>query len=119
MRILVVQWDYPAARRRVAELRAAGHDVAAETNESGAAYRKAQRDRPDAIVLDLAHLPSRTRQVVRALNRQFGDRLIFVGGDTHLRDRIRRLAPRGRFVATRDLIPVLETYEPPDRDGRP
>lgn len=119
MRILVVQWDYPAARRRAAELRVAGHDVAVEANESGAAYRKAQRDRPDAIVLDLAHLPSRTRQVVRALNRQFGARLFFVGGDTHLRDRIRRLAPRGHFVAAGELIPALDAYEPPTRDGPP
>lgn len=119
MRILVVQWDYPAARRRAAVLRAAGHEVAVEANESGAAYRKAQADRPDAIVLDLAHLPTRTRQVVRALNRTFGDRLFFVGGDAHMRDRIRRLAPRGRFVTADELIPALEAPAPPDRDGRP
>lgn len=121
MRILVVHWDYPAARRRAAELRAAGHEVTIESNESGAAYRKAWEYRPDAIVLDLGQRASRTRSATRALNRVFGDRLVFVDGDGHIRDRIRRQAPLARFVAGDDLVPMLERYEPPpyDDEGGP
>ena len=113
MRILVVQWDYPAARQRAAELRAAGHDVAIESNESGAAYRKARADLPDVIVLDLAYRPSLSRQATRALNRLFGDRLLFVDGDAHAQDRIRRQAPHARFTTSEELTATLGVYVPP------
>lgn len=113
MRILVVQWDYPAARQRAAELRAAGHDVAIESNESGAAYRKARADLPDIIVLDLAYRPSLTRQATRALNRLFGNRLLFVDGDEHLQARIRRQAPEARFTTAEELVATLAEYRPP------
>jgi CheY-like chemotaxis protein len=116
MRILVVHWDYPAARRRAARLRAAGHEVAIESNESGAAYRKARADRPDAIVLDLGYLQSRTRSATRALNRVFGDRLVYVDGTEHARARIRRQAPLARFVDADDLTAMLERYGPPPYD---
>ena len=119
MRILVVQWDYPAARQRAAELRAAGHDVAVESNESGAAYRKARTDLPDVIVLDLAYRPSFTRQATRALNRLFGNRLLFVGGDAHLHARIRRQAPQARFTTDDELVATLEAYEPPPYGDEP
>lgn len=113
MRILVVQWDYPAARRRAAALRDAGHDVAIEANDSGAAYRKARTDLPDVIVLDLAYRPTLTRHATRALNRIFGNRLLFVGGDEHMRTRILRLAPHARFTNPAGLVATLERYEPP------
>lgn len=113
MRILVVQWDYPAARRRAAELRAAGHDVAIEVNDAGAAYRKARSDLPDVIVLDLAYRPARTRHATRALNRLFGNRLVVVGGDEHDRERIARQAPEALFTRADELVALLEEYEPP------
>lgn len=113
MRILVVQWDYPAARERAAELRAAGHDVAVETNDAGSAYRKARSDLPDVIVLDLAYRPSLTRHAIRALNRLFGNRLMVVGGGEHERERIARLAPRVLFTTAGDLVETLDAYESP------
>lgn len=113
MRILVVQWDYSAARRRAIELRAAGHSVAIESNESGAAYRKARTDRPDVIVLDVAYRPSLTRQATRALTRLFGNRLLFVDAPKHLRARIHRQAPQARFTSAENLVATLETHEPP------
>jgi len=113
MRILVVQWDYPAARRRAAELRDAGHDVAIEANDGGAAYRKARTDLPDVIVLDLAYRPTLTRQATRALNRLFGNRLLFVDGDEHVRDRVRRQAPQARFTTADELVATLAEYRPP------
>ena len=113
MRILVVQWDYPAARQRAAELREAGHDVAIESNDPGAAYRKARTDLPDVIVLDLAYRPSLTRHATRALSRLFGNRLIFVGGAEHQRDRAGRQAPAAVFTPAARLVETLEEYEPP------
>lgn len=113
MRILVVQWDYPAARQRAAELRDAGHDVAIEANDAGSAYRKARSDLPDVIVLDLAYRPSQTRHAVRALNRLFGNRLVVVGGGEHERERIARQAPEAVFTTSEGLVSLLEEYEPP------
>lgn len=113
MRILVVQWDYPAARQRAAELREAGHDVAIEANDAGAAYRKARSDLPDVIVLDLEHRPSSTRHAIRALSRLFGNRLVFVGGAAHQRDRASRQAPEGVFTTGDRLVAMLDEYEPP------
>lgn len=102
-----MQWDATAAAERAGVLRGAGHEVTVESHDGAAAYRIARRERPDAVVLDLAERPSHSWQTARPLASGRGPRLIFVDGSDQARERARQQAPAATFTTTQDLLAAL------------
>jgi DNA-binding response OmpR family regulator len=108
MKVLLVQWDVTAAKQRAERLRAAGHEVLCESEDGAEAYRKARHERPDVVVLDLAHKPSHSWQTARPLAKgKTPPALIFVAGNQAAKNRAAKEAPSARFVSDTGLERAL------------
>lgn len=96
LQAVLIHWNAAEAAPRVAELRAAGFNAEHFLPQSGAGLRVLRDNPPDAILIDLARLPSQGRAVGIELRKHKATRyvpLVFVGGEPE------------KVAATRKLLP--------------
>ncbi|MGH9673172.1 MAG: hypothetical protein ACRD44_08320 [Bryobacteraceae bacterium] len=94
-RVLLVHWNQDELEQRADRLRAAGHEVAA-MEFSPAGRKRVLANPPEAIVIDLARLPSHGRDVAMAFRERKATRhipLVFMEGDPEKTERTRRQLP--------------------------
>ncbi len=110
MKVLLVQWNAQAAAERAERLEQAGHVVTCETKDGREAYRKAQRDEPDVVVLDLAAKAAHSRHTASAISElSQPPRIVFVDGIDDARERAAREVPLADFVADDELEDALRS----------
>jgi hypothetical protein len=94
-RVVVIHWKAGEADEGLARLRRAGMEASGFVPGSGASLRALRQPPPDAIVVDLARLPSQGRDVAVMLRRQASTRrvpLVFAGAADKLA-RLQELLP--------------------------
>ncbi len=94
-RVRLIHWNAAEAKERAARLRAAGYRVTYEAITSDT-LRTMRNDRPVAVVIDLARLPSQGRDVALALRQSTTTRhvpLVFVDGDPEKVARVKQHLP--------------------------
>jgi hypothetical protein len=69
-RVRLVHWNEREAVERVARLRAAGFDATGEFPEPPAFLRRLREERPAAVVIGLARVPSHGRDLALAIRSQ-------------------------------------------------
>jgi CheY-like chemotaxis protein len=101
-RILVVHWNLAEAAGRAERLRGEGFETCCFTDQrDGAGFRALRENPPDAVVIDLARLPSQGQAVGIALREQKATRmvpLVFIEGDPEKTARVRGLLPDAAFT---------------------
>ena len=106
-RILLVHWNRDEARERATRLRRAGHTVVIHADQGGGGeLRKVRNKPPDALVIDLARLPSHGRAVGVFMRQQKATRqvpLVFVDGEPEKVARIRQELPDAIYTDWRRL----------------
>jgi CheY-like chemotaxis protein len=102
-RILVVHWSPAEAAARAERLRREGFETSCFTDQrDGAGFRALRENPPDAVVIDLARLPSHGQAVAIALREQKATRmvpLVFIPADPEKTARVRGLLPDAVFTA--------------------
>ena len=101
-RILVVHWNPAEAAARAEMLRGEGFETSCFTDRrNGAGLRALRENPPDAVVIDLARLPSHGQAVGIALREQKATRmvpLVFIEADPEKTARVRGLLPDAAFT---------------------
>lgn len=69
-RVLLIHWKAEEADERLATLRKAGHEATLFAPKSGTALKTLEAEPPDAIVIDLARLPSQGTAVAIEFRRR-------------------------------------------------
>ena len=110
--ICLLHWNNTEAAERLERLRAAGF-TAYHSTLAGPPLSKLLREAPpDAIVIDLARLPSHGREVGAALRATKATRsipLVFVGGEPEKVKRIQDLLPDAVYTSWEAIGPAVET----------
>jgi DNA-binding NarL/FixJ family response regulator len=109
-KVFLLEWDHERARDEAELLRAAGYDVAVETENGGRAYRSIRTSLPDAIVIDLRARPAIGREVGRALRDLRATRrtpIVCLEDDEESRERTREAIADVRFATTDALADAL------------
>ena len=104
--LFLFDWDEGTCAQRVAQLRAAGWEVAAECEDGARGVRRVLNSPPTVLVFDLARRPSHSRECVKALRGYRATRrvpMLFIDGKDSDVERIRTLAP-GALFTTRELF---------------
>lgn len=106
-RLLLAHWNAAEADERAARLRKAGHDVTViSAPQSPAEYKRLASSALDAVVIDLARMPSHGRELGGWLRRNRTSRhlpLVFVEGDPDKTARTRALLPDATFTSWRGI----------------
>ena len=101
-RILLVHWNPAEAAARAERLRGQGFQTSCFTGQrDGAGFRALRENPPDAVVIDLARLPSHGQAVGIALREQKATRmvpLVFIEADPEKTARVRGLLPDAVFT---------------------
>mgnify|MGYP007085773414 CR=1 FL=1 len=100
-RLLLIHWNAAEAEPRVATLEMAGHQAQAFLPKSGSSLKTLSSDPPDAILIDLARLPSQGTAVAIELRRRKALRavpLVFLEGAPEKAARARDLLPDATFT---------------------
>jgi CheY-like chemotaxis protein len=101
-RILVVHWNSAEAAERAERLRGEGFEASCFTDQrNGAGLRALRENPPDAVVIDLARLPSHGQAVAIALREQKATRMVplmFIEADPEKTARVRGLLPDAVFT---------------------
>jgi CheY-like chemotaxis protein len=101
-RILLVHWNLAEAAGRAERLRREGFETCCFTDQrDGAGFRALRENPPDAVVIDLARLPSQGQAIGIALREQKATRmvpLVFIEGDPEKTARVRGLLPDAAFT---------------------
>ena len=101
-RILIVHWNAAEAAARAERLRAEGFETSCFTDQrDGAGFRALRENPPDAVVIDLARVPSHGQAVGIALREQKATRmvpLVFIEADPEKTARVRGLLPDAVFT---------------------
>ncbi len=101
-RILVIHWNAAEAAARAERLRGEGFETSCFTDQrDGAGFRALRENPPDAVVIDLARLPSHGQAVGIALRAQKATRmvpLVFIEADPEKTARVRGLLPDAVFT---------------------
>jgi CheY-like chemotaxis protein len=100
-RILLVHWHVAEAETRARHLRAAGHVVVCHTQMADADIRAIRANPPDAVVIDLARVPSHGSAMGVWLRQQKATRhvpLVFVEGDPEKTQRVKAMLPDAVFT---------------------
>jgi CheY-like chemotaxis protein len=101
-RVLIVHWNPEEAAERAERLRREGFQTSCFTDQrGGAGFRALRENPPDAVVIDLARLPSHGQAVGIALREQKATRmvpLVFIEGDPEKTARVRGLLPDAVFT---------------------
>jgi len=110
-RLLLVHWNEGEAAVRVGRLRTAGYAVAVHSDPRDPSFlRRDPADVPDAVVIDLARLPSQGRAVAGAFRRRKATRsvpIVFVGGEPAKVARARRELPDATCAEWRTIRSAL------------
>lgn len=109
-KIRLIHWKPDEVKENVAKLRAEGYEVNCELFDGPPAMRQMKENLPEAVVIDLARLPSQGRDVALAVQHAKPTRhipVVFVGGDPVKVDRIQKLLPDAVYtdwdLISRDL----------------
>ena len=101
-RVLVVHWNPAEAAARAVRLRGEGFETSCFNDQrDGAGLRALREHPPDAVVIDLARLPSHGQAVGIALRAQKATRmvpLVFIEADPEKTARVRGLLPDAVFT---------------------
>ena len=101
-RVLLIHWNLAEAAGRVERLRRAGFETSCFTDHrDGAGFRALRENPPDAVVIDLARIPSHGQAVGIALREQKATRLVpllFIEADPEKTTRVRSLLPDAVFT---------------------
>ena len=100
-RVLVIHWNAAEAAERADRLRREGFDVETFSGPGGDAFRALADNPPDAILIDLARLPSHGGAVGIAFRQRKATRavpLVFIEGDPEKTARTRTLLPDAVFT---------------------
>ena len=109
-RVLLVHWKPREAAPRVSALRKAGHEVRVLDPGGMSPLRALASDPPDAIVIDLGHLPSHGQAVAIALRQQKATRrlpMVFLEGEPEKTARVKALLPDAAYTTWRGLTGAL------------
>jgi len=104
--VFLVHWKQSELDERTAKLEKAGFTVTADSTEGGGAGNEIKRARPDAVVIDLARLPSHGRHLAVWLRGQKATRtipIVFVGGDGDKLARMKRDLPDAVYTTWRGI----------------
>lgn len=119
-RLLLIHWNAEEAREKAARLRRGGHVVAVHSDTTDAApLRKARGHPPDALVIDLARLPSHGRGVAAWFlegKKTRGVPIVFIEGDREKTARVREVLPDAVFTTWPRVLPAIRRAiaHPPD-----
>lgn len=100
-RLLLVHWNAAEAAERAQRLVAAGHRVDCFSDADATSLREIRLDPPDAILIDLARLPSHGRAVGVSLRQTKATRelpLVFLAGEPEKTARVREVLPDATFT---------------------
>jgi CheY-like chemotaxis protein len=101
-RVLLIHWNPAEADARAERLRGEGFETTCFTNQrDGAGFRALRQNPPDAVVIDLARIPSHGQAVGIALREQKATRmvpLLFIEGEPEKTARVRGLLPDAVFT---------------------
>lgn len=103
--VLLIHWKPQEIEEQVARLRK-HHTVTVESRQQGSWPRELRDHPPDAVLIDLSHLPSHGREIGNFLRSQKATRrvpLIFVGGAPDKVERSRVLLPDAHFCTWRTV----------------
>lgn len=95
-KIRLIHWKPDEVGDEIARLRMAGYEVDSEIFDGPPAIRKMKEDIPEAVVIDLARLPSQGRDVALAFRHAKTTRyipIVFVGGDPEKVEGIQKFLP--------------------------
>jgi len=95
-RVLVIHWNAPEAAERAERLRQAGFDADSYAGPGGAGFRALAGNPPDAIVIDLARIPSQGGAAGIAFRQRKALRgvpLVFIEGDPEKTAAVRAMLP--------------------------
>ncbi len=111
--VFLVHWHAEEAAARCARLQALGYRVRHESGQDGEAARAMKRAlaEVDAVVIDLARLPSHGRQFAIALRQQKATRhlpLVFLQGDPEKTSRVKEALPDAVFTTWAKVAPALK-----------
>jgi len=109
-RVLVIHWNAPEAAERAQRLRAAGFDADFYAGPGGPAFRALSENPPDAIVIDLARIPSQGGAAGIAFRQRKATRmvpLIFIEGDPEKTANVRVMLPDAVYTSA-----LSKTYPP-------
>jgi CheY-like chemotaxis protein len=110
-RILLVHWNAAEAVTRADRLRGEGFETSCFTDQrDGPGLRALRENPPDAVVIDLARLPSHGQAVGIALREQKATRmvpLVFIEADPEKTARVRGLLPDAVFTTWPRIGPAL------------
>ena len=109
-RVRLIHWNAVETEERAAKLRALGYDVASEPLDQPA-LRELRRNPPDAVIIDLARLPSQGRDVAVTLRTYKSIRqvpLIMVGGTRDDVKSVRAILPDVVHSTWKDIGPALD-----------
>jgi hypothetical protein len=105
-RVRLIHWKAEELPERVERLAAAGHEVDAAPFRGAADLKPLRADPPDAVVIDLARLPTQGRDVALSLRSSPKTRhvpLVFVGGEPAKVERTRTLLPDAVYATWRGI----------------
>lgn len=108
-RVVLVHWNTAEAEDRARELRRSDLDVVIHSDPR-AHPRAVAASSPDAVIIDLARIPSQGRELGAWLRRNASTRctpIVFVEGDPEKTARVRTLLPDATFVPSSDLLETL------------
>lgn len=100
-RIRLVHWHQKEAIEHAGRLRDLGYAVDSEPIDAPGVMRALREEPPNAIVIDLARLPSHGRSIGYVLRASKSTRLIplvFIEGDPDKTERVRALLPDAMFT---------------------
>jgi CheY-like chemotaxis protein len=100
-RVLVIHWNAAEAVERADRLRPEGFEVETFSGPGGDAFRALADNPPDAILIDLARLPSHGSAVGIAFRQRKATRatpLVFIEGHPEKTARVRALLPDALFT---------------------
>jgi CheY-like chemotaxis protein len=101
-RVVLVHWNAAETAPRVDRLRKEGFEAEPFTQTNPDGLRTLAASPPDAVVIDLARLPSQGGALGVALRQRKGTRavpLVFIEGDTEKTARIRAVLPDASFAS--------------------
>ena len=108
--IRLIHWKAEEAEERAARLAALGYHVDCRPPTGRGFLRELAQNPPDAVLIDLARLPSQGRDLAIQIRRQAATRqvpLIFAGGQEAKVDAIRELLPDAMYAQWPDLGDAL------------
>jgi CheY-like chemotaxis protein len=109
--VLLFQWKALEAEPRLEALRAAGFNARHAAPDGQAGVRALREHLPDVFVIDLTRNPSNGAGVATLLRGYSGTRgipLIFAGGETAKKDRVRALFPDATYCGWRGIAKAID-----------